>query len=349
MAVEISVVMTLYREGAFLEEAIDSVLRQTFTDFEIVLVDNNADDATMQVARRYESKFPDIVRIVKESTQGISSARNRGILESLGHFVALLDGDDLMRPDRLGKQLEAVKAHPGAVLISSSYEAFVVESGEKVFFSKQRDIHLDWVDLLFKSQKDPFLRDFYIPLPSTLFFERERILESGGFDPFFDGRAGEEINFALVSWKKGKFIHMDECFVLYRAKNKNLKNVSTKTWIRRTERQDRLVNTIKNLYRDDPGNSLSVPLRKLVSIWLRETSLHYFSCRKGKDYGRALIMRSLSINPKSIESWKLLLKSYFPERCYPNLLWFREWETLPPHVDHKSFVEKLFSKEGKIK
>ena len=345
MAVEISVVMTLYREGVFLEEAIDSVLQQTFTDYEIVLVDNNADEATMAVARRYQARFPDVIRIVKEPVQGISSARNRGIGEATGPFIALIDGDDLMRSDRLEKQFEAAKAHPEAALISSSYEVFVMEKGEKVFFSKQRDIHLDWVDLLFKSQKDPFLRDFYVPLPSTLFFERKKIIESGGFDGFFDGRAGEEISFALVLWKKGKFIHLDEHLVLYRAKNKSLKNVSTKSWIKRTERQDRLVSTIMNLYQDYPGNPLKTPLQKLTAIWSRDTALHYFSCRNGKEFGRALLRRSLSLNPASWETWKIFLKSYFPVKAYPKIFWFKEWDALPPHVDHRAYIKIIFSKK----
>ena len=339
MAVEISVVMTLYREGAFLEEAIDSVLEQSFRDFEIVLVDNNADEATMQVARRYESKFPDIVRIVKEPTQGISSARNRGIREATGQYIAILDGDDLMRPDRLEKQLEAAKTHPEAALISSSYEAFVLENGEKVFFSKQRDIHLDWVDLLFKSQKDPFLRDFYVPLPSTLFFEREKVLESGGFDPFFDAlAAGEDIDFAIRLWKQEKFFHVEEFLVDYRAKSKDLKNKLSKSWIQRLERQDRIIRSLHDLYDDYPGNPLKEPLRILTSIWLRDASLHYFSCRDGTEYGRELLRRSLSLNMTSIDTWKIMIKSYFPKNAYQKLFWFKEWESLPEHVDHEAYL-----------
>ena len=342
MAVEISVVMTLYREGFFLEEAIDSVLRQTFTDFEMVLVDNNADEATMHVARRYQAKYPDIVRIVKEPTQGISSARNRGIREATGQYIAMLDGDDLMRPDRLEKQLEAAKAHPEAVLISSSYETFVLENGEKVFFSKQRDIRLDWVDLLFKSQNDPFLRDFYIPLPSTLFFERERILSLGGFDLFFDKRYGEDIDFGIRLWKQGKFVHVENFLVEYRAKSKDLKNKLSMLWIQRLERQDRIIRNLHDLYDDYPGNPLKEPLRILASTWLRDASLHYFSCWDGTEYGRELLRRSLSLNSTSLETWKMLIKSYFPKFTYPKIFWFKEWESLPVAINHKEFIKNQF-------
>ena len=338
MAVEISVVITLYREGAFLREALDSVLRQTFTDYEIVLVDNNADEATMEVARSYQAKFPDVIRIVKEPLQGTSSARNRGIWEANGSFIALSDGDDLMRPERLEKQLEAAKAHPEAPLISSSYEAFVVENGEKVFFAKQRDIRLDWVDLLFKSQKDPFLRNFYVPLPSTLFFEKNRILDFGGFDPFFNAKAGEDIDFAIRLWAKEKFFHVEDFLVEYRAKSKDLKNKISKSWMQRLERQNYLIKTLHNIYDNYPGSPLKGPLRILKSIWLREASLDYFSCRDGQSYGRELLRRSLSLNMTSQETWKLLLKSYFPRAFYPRIFWFKEWEMMPKEFDHKLFT-----------
>ncbi|MDA8027413.1 MAG: glycosyltransferase family 2 protein [Nitrospiraceae bacterium] len=343
MAVEISVVMTLYREGILLEEAIDSVLQQTFSDYEIVLIDNNADEATMEVARRYQASFPDVIRIMKESVQGASSARNKGIQESRGKYVALLDGDDLMRPHRLEKQLEAAKAYPEAPLISSSYETFVLENGKKVFFSNQRDIYLDWVDLLFRFQKDPFLRNFYVPLPSTLFFEREKILKSGGFDPFFNTRAaGEDIDFAIRMWKKERFFHVEDFLVEYRAKSKDLKNKLSKSWIQRLERQDHIVRTLHETFDNYPGNPLKEPIRILKSIWLREASLHYFSCRNGQDYGRELLRRSLSLNKTSLETWKLLVKSYFPKSFYPRIFWFKEWDSLPKTINNKVFIKNKF-------
>ena len=347
MAVEISVVITLYREGAFLREALDSVLRQTFTDYEIVLVDNNADEATMEVARGYRAKFPDIIRIVKESTQGVSSARNRAIAEARGTYIALSDGDDLMRPERLEKQLEAAKAHPEAALISSSYETFVVENGEKVFFSKQRDIHLDWVDLLFKSQKDPFLKDFYIPLPSTMFFNRDKIIKFGGFDTFFDKVPGEDIDFGIRLWKQGKYFHVDDILVDYRAKSKDLKNLLSKSWVQRLQRQDRIIRNLHSLYDGYPGNPLKEPLKALKSIWLREASLHYFSCKDGKAYGRDLLRRSLSLNPISWETKKLLIKSNFPELFFPRLFWFKEWGNLPENIDHEYFINNFCGLENK--
>ena len=342
MKIDISVVITFYRDGKFLGEAIDSVLKQTIDNYEIVLVDNNADEETLVIAQTYRKKFPERIRLVSESVQGISSARNKGILQSSGKFIALMDGDDMMFPNRLEKQLEAALAHPDAPLISSSYETFVMENDEKVHFLKQKDIHLDWIEMIFRSQENPCFREFYVPLPSTLFFDRKKILESGGFDPFFNGRAGEEIDFALTNWKMGKFFHLDDSLVSYRAKSRNLKNVSTKSWLQRTERQDRLFRKLKDLSSNYPGFPLNDSLRRLMETWLRETALSYFSCLNGKEYGRKLLLRSLSVNPSSLETWKLVIKSFFPTKFYPTIFWFKEWGSLPTRVDHEFFVNNLF-------
>lgn len=99
----VSVVIPVYREGEILSETIESVLVQTFRDFEIVIVNNNADDVSLSIMRKYASEYPDLIRIVDQSVQGVPSARNKGILESRGHYIAMLEGDDMMLPNRLEK------------------------------------------------------------------------------------------------------------------------------------------------------------------------------------------------------------------------------------------------------
>ncbi|EQD25292.1 MAG: Glycosyl transferase, family 2, partial [Leptospirillum sp. Group IV 'UBA BS'] len=261
-----------------------------------------------------------------------------------GRYIALLDGDDLMKPDRLEKQYQASLAHPEALLFSSSYEIFVVEDGKKNFFSVQKDIHLDWVEMVFKSQKDPFLRSFYVPLPSTIFFERNKVLDLGGFDTFFDTRPGEDIFFAVNNWSKGKFFHVNEVLLSYRAKARNLKNKLSKSWVQRTERQDRIIRTLYALY-GDSYPEIHKSLRKLRAFWLRENSLNYFSCREGKKFGDLLLKRSLLDDPFSLETWKMVVKRSLPERFYPKLFWFDRWESLPSQVNHE-FIVRTFGLRG---
>lgn len=117
----VSVVIPVYREGEILSETIESVLVQTFRDFEIVIVNNNADDVSLAIIRKYASEYPDLIRIVDQSVQGAPSARNKGILESRGHYIAMLEGDDMMLPNRLEKQLKYFEEEKDGFLLLSSY------------------------------------------------------------------------------------------------------------------------------------------------------------------------------------------------------------------------------------
>ena len=109
----ISVVIPAYRSGHLMKEALVSVLKQTFQDFEIVLVDNNADHETQSIISSYAKRHPEKIRALPEKTKGVCSARNRGILEFRGRFIALLDDDYIMYPDRLAAQLHMRLAASG--------------------------------------------------------------------------------------------------------------------------------------------------------------------------------------------------------------------------------------------
>ena len=119
---EISVVITFFREGELLRETVESALAQSFDDREVVLVDNNADSLTREIAQGYADRYPGTVRYVLEPLQGVAASKNRGLRESRGRFVAILDGDDLMAPDRLALQREAFLGTPGASLASTWYD-----------------------------------------------------------------------------------------------------------------------------------------------------------------------------------------------------------------------------------
>lgn len=100
--VEISVIIPTYNCGRFIAQAIDSVLAQTFQDFEIIVVDDGSNDDTRKIINRYGEK----VKYLYQQQTGVSCARNRGINASTGRFIAFLDADDLWLPTKLEKQME---------------------------------------------------------------------------------------------------------------------------------------------------------------------------------------------------------------------------------------------------
>ena len=184
----ISVVIPCFRAGALLAEAVESVLAQTETDWELILVDNNASEETKEVIFRFVRKYPDKIRSVCELEQGSSSARNRGIMEAHGFFVAFLDDDDQMYPDRLSLQKEALLNREDAVLCFGGIDG-VSHDGRRVVRSGARDADFPFFPESGDQSKDfPRLR-FPEPRPSSVMVRRSLAEKFGGvdrhFNPFF--------------------------------------------------------------------------------------------------------------------------------------------------------------------
>ncbi len=124
----ISVIMPVYNGEQFLRETIDSVLNQTYRNFEFIIVNDGSIDSTQQIIGSYSDER--IVVLGLTSNQGVCNARNAGIDISRGHYIAFCDADDLYEPDRLQIQLEFLIGHP-AVDVCGSY-FIVFENGREI-------------------------------------------------------------------------------------------------------------------------------------------------------------------------------------------------------------------------
>lgn len=104
----VSVVIPAWNAAAFVRRAIDSALAQTWQAREIIVVNDGSTDATAEVLGTYGAA----VRVVSQANGGLSNARNRGIREATGEFVALLDADDWWLPEKLARQVELMRRRP---------------------------------------------------------------------------------------------------------------------------------------------------------------------------------------------------------------------------------------------
>ena len=126
----VSIIMPAYNAEAFIEEAIASVVAQTVTDWELIVIDDGSRDRTCQIVTELTQKDSRIHLLVNEQNLGAAGTRNRGIDVHKGKFVALLDSDDYWYPQFLEKLL-ANAEKTGADILYCSY-ALVGEKGEKV-------------------------------------------------------------------------------------------------------------------------------------------------------------------------------------------------------------------------
>ena len=113
----VSVVISNYNCGRFLAAAVDSALHQSYPNKEVIVVDDGSTDDSLDVLRAYADR----VRIVAQANRGVSGARNEGIRQSRGEFVAFLDADDVWHHEKLAKQM-ALFANPSVGLVYCSVE-----------------------------------------------------------------------------------------------------------------------------------------------------------------------------------------------------------------------------------
>jgi glycosyltransferase involved in cell wall biosynthesis len=113
-----SVVIPVYNTAAYLEKAVDSVLGQTFTDFEVILIDDGSTDGSSHILDRYAAS-DNRCRVYHQPNQGIIATRNEGNRLARADILILMDSDDICLPDRFEKQLRYLNEHPDCVAVGS--------------------------------------------------------------------------------------------------------------------------------------------------------------------------------------------------------------------------------------
>jgi len=191
----VSVIIPAYNSADYLPEALESVLRQDYNNYEIIVIDDGSKDHTFNCVKPYK----DQIRYFYQENQGVSKARNHGIEVACGEFVAFLDADDFFLPHKLEAQLAVFDTNPELGIVHSGWRR-VNHQGQ--FLTDVQPWH--YVPEL---NLESWL--IYKPvLPSAMIFRREWLEKSGGFDPRFPPAEDTELVLRLArmgcqaSWLK---------------------------------------------------------------------------------------------------------------------------------------------------
>ncbi|TAN57357.1 MAG: glycosyltransferase family 2 protein [Rhodospirillales bacterium] len=177
--VEISVVIPCFNGGAELPRALASLEKQTFRDFEIIVVDDGSTDAPTIA---FLDKLPSSIRILHQENRGLPAARNAGMRAATGRFLLPLDCDDQLEPEFLSECLTALTAHP-----------------EAAFAFAQMRLEGELTGVTRKSY-NPFAQLFLNQLPYCLMLRRQAWEEAGGYDETMRGGYEDwEFNIRLSS------------------------------------------------------------------------------------------------------------------------------------------------------
>mgnify|MGYP001236536432 CR=1 FL=1 len=181
----ISVIIPTYNGDTWIAETIESVIKQTFQDFEIIVVD---DGSPTPVARFLD--FDPRIHIVRQENAGTSAARNLALTNAKGEFVAFLDHDDLWTPEKLQRQVDLFSNHPEIGFVFCDYESFGSEALRPNGFlrgtlNKVAAVEVDPEVFLIKESNlfKWLLKDLFVQIPSTWMIRRQLLLDSGGFNP----------------------------------------------------------------------------------------------------------------------------------------------------------------------
>ena len=116
----VSVIMPAFNVDRYISEAIESVLAQTYTDFELVIVDDGSTDNSRSIAEHYRAEHPDRIVVISQENRGLAGARNTALRVASGRVFALLDSDDGWAPRFLESQMRLLDAHHDVAIVSGN-------------------------------------------------------------------------------------------------------------------------------------------------------------------------------------------------------------------------------------
>lgn len=207
---KVTVIVPTYNRAHCISRAIDSVLGQTFTDYELLVVDDGSTDNTEQVLARYGEQ----VTLIRQANQGASAARNRGISHARGEFVAFLDSDDEWRPEKLARQVAWLEAQPDVGFVSCLGDCFL-EKGRRGECDSPPPPH--YTLLAAADAYRQFLMFLVTPFPQNMsryMFRSLALQRAGGFDLSLHGSEDWEI-FLHVLQLGYRFDFVPELLVTY--------------------------------------------------------------------------------------------------------------------------------------
>lgn len=192
----ITVVIPAYNSARYICDAIDSVLNQTFKDYEIIVVDDGSTDNTMEVLKKYET----VIRYIFQENKGPNAARNAGIINSSASYIAFLDADDVWLPQKLEKQMELLSAEPELGLVGCGF--YKIDESDNIIQQANGASYKDRGSLL----KDLSIRSIASGSASGIIISRECFKKSGLFDESLRGSEDRDMWLRIIRNYEAKFV-----------------------------------------------------------------------------------------------------------------------------------------------
>ena len=205
--------MPVYNGEKYVAEAIDSILAQTFSDFELIIVDDGSQDRSAEIIRSYEGRDDRLQFIPLARNVGLSDARNRGLAAAKGEFFTSMDCDDVSLPQRLRKQVDLLQARPDIGAVGVSATKVSADLSETLIEYRLPRRH----SLIVFAQ---FIGSGLID--ATTMYRRACLRRAGGFERGRRHGSDRELVVRLLGNTRIRFANISESLLLYRQHERSL-------------------------------------------------------------------------------------------------------------------------------
>jgi glycosyltransferase involved in cell wall biosynthesis len=288
---KMSVVMTVYNGGKFLDEAIRSILEQTFDDFEFIIVDDGSTDRSPELIKKYTDRR---IRFFPLAHAGRAAALNYAVSQTASPFIAIMDADDIALPHRLQTQFDAMMNDERIDVVSSSY-IMIDEQGNLIREKHLPTSHDAIVDLMPVQCSMCF--------PSALI--RKSMLQQAGV---FDVKSviGEDYDLWLRILDRAKFYNVSRSLIKYR-----ISNTSTSVKFRKLQLRhsyEKGIHYLEEKYRKAQGDESKAK----ISLQLGRREYYYGNMMKARWHLAKLLWNG----PAMPMAWRYYLASLLGNRIF---------------------------------
>ncbi len=277
---QVSVIMPVYDGEAFLAEAIESILAQTLTDFELLVVDDGSQDASAEIINTYAERDSRIRFFQLERNAGTADACNHAISMAQGHYCTRMDCDDVSLPQRLQRQVEFLQCNPEIGGVGAHRQVMNQDLSTILYphiLSQQHAlIVLDW-----------FINHMF--MGATLMLRLEFIREIGGFQPGLRRTEDLELVARLFDQTSIRFANLPEVLYLHRRHEFNVDTSPGSAAY--NVHQELLTRVLERALNDEPGQAL-----EQVNKLRTSTNLSWAERRASKHVLKRLIESMIAHN-----------------------------------------------------
>ena len=214
---EVSIVMSCYNSERTLASAVESILNQTFANFEFIIIDDGSIDGTKEMLRSFEQQDNRILFIENDENIGLAASLNKGIVSASASLIARMDSDDISLPTRLEKQVEFMRKHPNVDILGTSVINKKQSNGELCGESIMPEKHEDIIKRIFKTT---------MILHPTIMLKKEVFELYGYYDPDRP-LGGEDADLWYRIYDKVGWANLSEPLLIYTVKNKITRRIIT--------------------------------------------------------------------------------------------------------------------------